>query len=736
MALHLLWLGSGTYFLARRHGLSRAACSLATMGVIFSALVVRRAAKLHFIFTLAWLPWILMLWRRTVETSGTRAKCGAAVLLGVAVGLMVLGGSPQLVPHIAAAVLAYGVAILLRRGSGSGSAWLRMGRRELAFALVALGVAVGIAACSVIPAWQLLEVSDRAAGRGAVAGHEPEAWSWSYGWSSLSVYPGRIYEPETVRGAGVALLALAITGLVAGRRGALPFAAMLYVLVDLLLGPPLPLSVLAKTLAPFEMVSATRAFDVAVLPLAMLAGYGLDAFRGDRRCRRAIPAAVAAIAGLLAVWTLVTRLDEGIWLEPSRWVVYAPVLAIGVAVAAAFVPRGRAVLLTLVPLLVFGELWAWNRTYVVELTVRPGHQAQLDEFLAGRSGEFWQDNRRGTIDIYNYNLYALEPAINGYNPLHIERVRRVLAGPVRGKEYRRAVRESETPESNPRAHQFMKRAFWLADTAVPGALPAPGQWFAPARYAFLPDGVPEGFPTLAPDRVPRQPYSDNVKVLQLPPPVLLDAHDAGAYQRRRYGVGPVELPRRHAVLELTYRASGAAELRSHFQFPERPRRVPGLWLGLGETGNKDRAVRIPLPDATSLGVLLETLSQHGDDPPEITRMRVVADNADEDERIEVVSRSADRVEVAVLELPAPRLLVFLDADYPGWQAVVDGQSVPIYRAQDAFKCVAVPPGDHTVVFSFRSTPLHVGVGISMMTWVAAGAAWIVLGRARSREGTR
>ena len=275
MALHLLWFGSGTYLLARRHGLSRTACALATMGVMFSALVVRRAAEFHFVFTLAWLPWILVLWRQTVTTHETKTKIRWAVLLGLAMGLATLGGSPQLLPQIAGAALAYGVAILPRSGSRPWPERLRAGRRELSFALISLVVAVGIAACSVLPAGQLLEVSGRASGAGAVAGHTPEAWNWSYAWQSLAVYPGRIYEPETVRGVGVALLALAITGLLLRLRKALPFVAMLYVLFDLVLGPPMPLSLLATWLVPFEMVSATRAADVAVLPLAMLAGYGL-----------------------------------------------------------------------------------------------------------------------------------------------------------------------------------------------------------------------------------------------------------------------------------------------------------------------------------------------------------------------------------------------------------------------------------------------------------------------------
>ena len=584
--------------------------------------------------------------------------------------------------------------------------------------------------CSVFPAAQLLEVSGLSSGADAVEGHEPEAWSWGYAWQSLAVYPGRIYEPETVRGAGVALLALAITGLLVRARRALPFVAMLYVLFDLLLGPPLPLSLVVTWLTPFEMVSATRAADVAVLPLAILAGYGLDALADERKRVRLASSIVAVVVGALALWTLTARLGDGIWLEPSRWVIYAPALALAVTLASAVVPRHRAVLLALVTMLVFAELWAWNRSHVPALVVREGHDARLEDFLRNRPAGMWQGNGRGTIGTYNYNLYRLEPAINGYNPLHIERVRAVLAGPVRGREYRRAVRQTEIPMRNARGHLFMKRSFWLAEIAVPGPLPAPERWFAPTRYAYLPDGVPDGFPTLRPDEVPDQPYSETTEVLPLVPPESVQVSQDGRGERyaRYSGVGPVALPSRHAVLEVAYRAVGPAQLRPYFETPDAARLLPGLWVSLRGTAGAEHAVRVPLPDMSSVLIGLETRLRGSDPPPEITGVRIVLDDADENARLEIVSRSADRVEVALRGLPGPRLLVFLDAGFPGWKATVDGRDVPIHRAQDAFKSVVVPAGDHTVVFLFSSRRVHVGVALSLLTCIAAGVALVVLGR--------
>ena len=57
---------------------------------------------------------------------------------------------------------------------------------------------------------------------------------------------------------------------------------------------------------------------------------------------------------------------------------------------------------------------------------------------------------------------------------------------------------------------------------------------------------------------------------------------------------------------------------------------------------------------------------------------------------------------------------------PGWSATVDGRATTVFRADGVFRGVAVPPGRHTVAFSYRNPE-------EMEGRLVAGAAFVVLG---------
>jgi hypothetical protein len=88
----------------------------------------------------------------------------------------------------------------------------------------------------------------------------------------------------------------------------------------------------------------------------------------------------------------------------------------------------------------------------------------------------------------------------------------------------------------------------------------------------------------------------------------------------------------------------------------------------------------------------------------------------------IAAYGPERVEV---ETNAPRrtYLVLSDQYYPGWRASVDGVEAPILRANAVFRAVALPPGAHTVVFSYRPWSFTLGAAVSGMTVLAIGTWW-------------
>ncbi len=65
---------------------------------------------------------------------------------------------------------------------------------------------------------------------------------------------------------------------------------------------------------------------------------------------------------------------------------------------------------------------------------------------------------------------------------------------------------------------------------------------------------------------------------------------------------------------------------------------------------------------------------------------------------------------------APRLLVLSEVYYPaGWKAYVDGQEVPIYRANYLFRAIPVPEGEHEVVLRFEPASHRIGYLMSLIS---------------------
>jgi hypothetical protein len=75
------------------------------------------------------------------------------------------------------------------------------------------------------------------------------------------------------------------------------------------------------------------------------------------------------------------------------------------------------------------------------------------------------------------------------------------------------------------------------------------------------------------------------------------------------------------------------------------------------------------------------------------------------------------------ETNQPGFLVLSDLYYPGWEATVDGQPVPIYQANGAVRAVALAGGAHRVEFRFRPRPLRYGALITGLSALALAVVW-------------
>ncbi len=70
--------------------------------------------------------------------------------------------------------------------------------------------------------------------------------------------------------------------------------------------------------------------------------------------------------------------------------------------------------------------------------------------------------------------------------------------------------------------------------------------------------------------------------------------------------------------------------------------------------------------------------------------------------------------LARVQVEGRALLVWNEAYYPGWQVRVDGESLPVVRANHLFNGVWLEAGEHDVEFEFVPNNFHLGLGLSAL----------------------
>lgn len=104
-----------------------------------------------------------------------------------------------------------------------------------------------------------------------------------------------------------------------------------------------------------------------------------------------------------------------------------------------------------------------------------------------------------------------------------------------------------------------------------------------------------------------------------------------------------------------------------------------------------------------------------------------------DESVHITSYEPERVTLEV-NARADGYLVLADSWDPGWVALLDGQSIPIHRADLILRAVRVGPGVHHVEFLYRPASFYFGALISGISLSILGVivcvVWLWSGRSR------
>jgi hypothetical protein len=93
--------------------------------------------------------------------------------------------------------------------------------------------------------------------------------------------------------------------------------------------------------------------------------------------------------------------------------------------------------------------------------------------------------------------------------------------------------------------------------------------------------------------------------------------------------------------------------------------------------------------------------------------------ATNEDTVSITQLSANQIMLAT-STAQPRFLVLSEMYFPGWHATIDGVETPIYRTNYLFRGIAVPAGQHTVMFVYRPVSALIGAVISLVALALIG----------------
>lgn len=719
MGLHFLFMGVCTYLLGRAHKMSVTAALTGALSFLFSALMVRRMCEYHFITTMAWLPLLLLLIKKIIDAREFALKVFLSLLAGTVLGLSILGGFLQIINLMGLVSALYGLFYFLlnhdwqRQEEGGRLAFFRPFLwNGIAMAIIFL-VGSGLAAVSLIPSWELGSYTLRTGGQATPKYSDLWKWTPLDFYKKLVLYGGVKYEAETLRNSGIVALLLSAAGLTwKKRRDSFLFLGLFLVLFECSFGPPLPLGALLEKVTPFSMSAYTRAYDFALLPLSLLAGFGLDAIRAplaDRGKSLARAVGLLLIAVVL-IAPITSWLPEIQYITVNRIVIVLPLVALILMLLAGTVPlndRARPVVVLLLMGLLFAETFAWNQSFIPYMA-----KAKVRDYIqdAPEPCAVPIDNRRRTDPVCNRLLYRLQFSMNGVDPLHLSAVRDLLSGPPRDKGPYRGVQDWEVTRENLRGNLLFKRSFWLAKQYCVGTLPGKREFYPAASTVFLEEPLDAPIPQVERKSLRNSGVSEKYLEQEITQPdALFSAVPPGATKSFTVRLSPAKSAEGrpvgscgalHSSLMLWYRSNPGVVIDTELTDTQTHFSEQGIRHTTRSAAVRETGTEVPLPDFPEMTAKI-TVANKSRDPFQFTRLLLRSDLEDEDGLIHIAGRSANRALVEIGPLEEPRILSFLDSWYPGWSAKIDGDPAPLLKVNERFKGVVVPPGTHKVEFVFN-----------------------------------
>ena len=477
-ALDLAIGGLGAYALAAQVGVRPAARLVPTVAYPFSGFILAHVLAGHFLEVglMSWFPVALAALHWALDAASPRppgfpaASLGTVlqrgILCGGALAMLVLANGVSWLIFVGYPIVLVALALALRA--------LRLARRRGAVAPTAIRCALALAVAGLVAllmsAVVLLPlqslVGETLRGSGPMSFPRLTRTSEPLAGLVLSVAPGLFgsdvtgtywfpnsdaYFQEVYAYIGLPILALALAGVVAGRRRGLVrlYAALAVLALALALGAQTPLYSLLYHLAPGFDVARTPArwMLVATLAVALLAGIGADALLGfagresgvgSRESavayrlstidyRLSPPTGLAALAALLLLGLLGIAVAAALPLDHARaalrGLTLGPALArlLVVALATALVlltvaqlprPAGAALLVVLV----VADLWSANGPLIHPLDPAPYYKNAAVDLARAHEGteRVWSLDRalplrRGMLDRRTFDIEDFAP---------------------------------------------------------------------------------------------------------------------------------------------------------------------------------------------------------------------------------------------------------------------------------------------------------------------------------------